>query len=120
MKQKLIRIITAGSLIVVMGLGASAITASAKTTAHKKTIPGKVTVAPTVVTGTQYTMTVKKGNKSYVVTFDTATAKLVSHKGGSIAVGKIVVGNKLHIKGLVDTSAKTVTDVTKIRDDSIK
>ena len=115
------RIAAASSLIVVMGLGASIIPASAKTThaTSKKTTLGKVTIAPTVVTGTQYTMTIKKGNKNYVVSFDTANVTLVDHKGVSLAVDKIAKGNKIQVKGSVDTSSKKITKVSKVKDDSV-
>jgi len=114
------RIAAASSLIVVMGLGASALSASAKTAVtSKKTTLGKVTVAPKVVSGKQYDMTIKKGGKEYVVTFDSSTVKLVDHKGNSIAVDKIVVGNKIQVKGTIDTSSKKITKVSKVKDNSI-
>lgn len=123
MKQKLVRFAAAGSLIVVMGLSILSIPASAKTTntaaSSKKTTLGKVTIAPKLVSGTQYKMTIKKGNTNYVVTFDTATAKVVNHKDVSIAATKIVVGNKIQVKGLVNTSSKKITKVSKVKDDSL-
>lgn len=123
MKQKLIRFAAASSLIAVMGLGILSIPASAKTTStassSKKTVIGKVTVAPKVVSGTQYKMTIKKGSTSYVVTFDTATASVVNHKGVSIAAKKIVVGNKVQVKGSVNTSSKKITNVSKVKNDSL-
>lgn len=113
------RIATTSSLIVVMGLGASALSASASTATPKKTTLGKVTIAPTIVSGTQYAMTVKKGKKNYVVTFDTGDIKLVNHKGSSIDVDNIIVGNKIKLKGIVDTSSRKITKVSKIKDVSI-
>ena len=123
MKQKLVRFAAASSLIVIMGLSALSIPASAKTanttTSNKKTTLGKVTIAPKIVSGTQYKMTIKKGNTNYVVTFDTATAKVVNHKDVSIAATKIVVGNKIQVKGTVNTSSKKITKVSKVKDDSL-
>ena len=121
MNQKFMRIAAASSMVVLMGLGSSAIAASAKTATHKKTTLGRVIIAPKAVTGTQYIMTIKKGTKNYTtVTFDIANVKLVDHRGGSIAVDKITVGNKIKVKGLINDSSKKITDVSKVEDESIK
>lgn len=107
------RIAAASSMMVVMGLSSSAIAADAKVNTYKKTTLGRVVVAPTAVSNTQYVMTIKKGNKNYTtVTFDISTVKLIDHRGDSIAVDKIAVGNKIKVKELADSSSEEVANIS--------
>lgn len=122
MRQRFIKIAAASSLIAVMGLGASTLAASAKTSTQntsKKTTLGRVIVPPKAVSGTHYIMTIKKGSNNYVVTFNTADVKVINNKGASLAVDKIAVGNKIQVKGTMDSSSKKIAKVSKIKDDSV-
>jgi hypothetical protein len=72
----------------------------------KRTLPGKVSA----VSGTTITMT--KGNKTYVI--ETLGVTPVNRKGAAITFADIKVGHKISVRGTV--AGTTVSNILKLRD----
>jgi hypothetical protein len=68
------------------------------------------------ITDTGFVMTtVQRGEET--VTLD--SAKLINRKGQTITAGDIQIGHKVRVKGLWDSIAFTITEVTQVKDFSL-
>jgi hypothetical protein len=59
--------------------------------------------------------TIHRNNET--VTF--GSAKIVDRKGGTLAQSDVKVGDKIRVRGMWDSNAKTITEVTEVKDFSL-
>lgn len=63
--------------------------------------------------GSGWTMTTKRGTETVTVS---ASTKLVNRTGQPITQGDVKVGDRVRVRGLWDSKANTITEVTMVKD----